>query len=112
MEHEPDKEGEEGGHDGGVQVPGVLGVGLQRLVLDILTHPLHRLLAVCMVWGEGVENLIKRMDKTDVAVDVLTDVLDLQLCETRHELQRSQRHLHTALSSHKTTVRCLDCMLE
>ena len=30
----------------------MLGVVLQRLVLDVLTHPLHRMLAVSMVWGE------------------------------------------------------------
>lgn len=26
---------------------------LPRLVLNVLTHPINCLLAVCMVWGEG-----------------------------------------------------------
>ena len=51
MSHDPREQGFEGGHDAGVKVSRVLGVVLQRLVLNILTHPVHRLLAVSMVWG-------------------------------------------------------------
>lgn len=51
MDHDPCQQRLEGGHNGGVQVSGVLGVVLQCLVLDVLTHPRHCVLAVGMVWG-------------------------------------------------------------